>query len=270
LTRTPPTERVELAPEAQAALEARAPWCRVCCTAHDGARTCPGELRATGPERFGWRVRVQTRRGLRESYGTLVAPVGERWRARILTYPSALWILPHGGALKFAGPSPEEVERQAIELIKLHCRLRRSVVLSELPPLDAGPIDPEQAPHVRDSPEVQAAQRRPRVFPVRFGAGRPSAAGLTGDLSEGGMFIHTDAALRPGTELHVHLEAEGFGIPLRGVVQWARSTDEPGRLRGMGLRLTHSHPRYVRLLREIAARDAGADPAGPPPPSSVS
>lgn len=270
----PGAEDTADAPEAAGALQARAPWCRACCTAHDRTGACPGPLWATGPERFGWRVQVQTRRGPRETYGTLVAPVGARWRARVLTYPDVLWIIPRGGCLKFVGNSAEDAERQAIDFIKLHCRLRRCTMLSELPPLDAGPIDAEQAPAARRSPEVQAAQRRPRVFPVRFGPQRPSIAAQTGDLSEGGMFVHTDAPAAPGTELHLHLQAEGFGIPLRGIVQWTRQTDEPGRLRGMGLRLTHSHPRYAQLVRQIAARGAGAEPptapAGSDPASSPS
>jgi len=48
-----------------------------------------GDLRATGDERHGWRVAVETPHGI-EAYGVLVAPTHERWRARILTFPNVL------------------------------------------------------------------------------------------------------------------------------------------------------------------------------------
>ena len=78
-------------------------WCPVCGSVHAGPRDCPGDLRATGPERHGWRVAVETPLGI-EAYGILVAPTHERWRARILTFPNVLWTIPGGAAtLKFVG-----------------------------------------------------------------------------------------------------------------------------------------------------------------------
>jgi hypothetical protein len=67
-------------------------WCSVCGGNHQSPKECPGELRATGPERHGWRVTVDTPYGF-EAYGVLVAPSVELWRARIITYPNVLWMV---------------------------------------------------------------------------------------------------------------------------------------------------------------------------------
>jgi hypothetical protein len=240
------------------ALEARSPWCRVCCTAHGRDQSCPGELRATGPERYGWRVQVETPFGF-ETYGTLVAPVADAWRARILTYPNVLWIIPRGGSLKFVRPDPGEVEQQAIDFVKLHCQLRGYRISSELPPIDGKPFDLEQTADAADSPDVQALQRQPHAFAVRFGAGRPTIDGTTGDLSESGVFIHTTSPLAPGTEVQIHLDAGGFGIPLRGIVQWTRGTGELGRPPGMGVKLVQPHARYLHLVRQIGAAETAVE-----------
>ena len=53
------------------------PWCLVCQTRHESARDCPGELLASGPERYGWRVLVRTPTRA-EVYGVLIAEVRER------------------------------------------------------------------------------------------------------------------------------------------------------------------------------------------------
>ena len=65
-------------------------FCRVCGTEHQGPASCPGELPATGVERPGWRVQVETPFG-HEAIGVLLAPSHEQWRARIVTYPNVLW-----------------------------------------------------------------------------------------------------------------------------------------------------------------------------------
>ena len=89
-------------------------WCRVCCTQHGSDASCPGELLATGPERHAWRVTVDTSRGM-ETYGVLVAPAGRHWRARVLTYPKALWVVPGGRAsMKFVGSGPQDVRREIL------------------------------------------------------------------------------------------------------------------------------------------------------------
>ena len=78
-------------------------WCEICCTTHLPSHRCPGDLQATEDERHGWRVNVETPQGI-EGYGVLVAPTSGPWRARILTYPNILWLVPGGRAtIKFVG-----------------------------------------------------------------------------------------------------------------------------------------------------------------------
>jgi hypothetical protein len=48
-------------------------WCAYCCTRHADAADCPGVLEATGSERPGWRVNVETPQGI-QAYGALLAP----------------------------------------------------------------------------------------------------------------------------------------------------------------------------------------------------
>ena len=83
-------------------------YCSVCGGDHARRQDCPGELRATGPERHGWRVAVETPYGL-EAYGVLVAPSFDVWRARVITYPNILWTVPGGAVtLKFAGTTAQD------------------------------------------------------------------------------------------------------------------------------------------------------------------
>ena len=96
-------------------------WCRTCGTLHEPRGPCPGTLLATGVERFGWRVTVRTSYGV-ETIGVLVAPVGKRWRARILTYPNVMWMIPGGGgSIKFLRDDPVDAERVTIDFILQHC-----------------------------------------------------------------------------------------------------------------------------------------------------
>ena len=90
-------------------------WCAVCGADHAREARCPGELQATGPEQQGWKINVQTPRGM-EAYGVLLAPTGERWLARVLTFPRVLWLVPGGGhTLKFLARSREQAERKALK-----------------------------------------------------------------------------------------------------------------------------------------------------------
>jgi hypothetical protein len=100
-------------------------FCSVCGSAHDELEICPGEVRATGAERAGWRVRIETPFG-HQDIGVLLAPSYDRWRARIVTYPNVLWSAPgRRGTLKFVGDTLEQAEAQAIAFVERH--VRRSV-----------------------------------------------------------------------------------------------------------------------------------------------
>jgi hypothetical protein len=235
-------------------------WCLTCGTLHGDVDECPGELLATGPERNGWRVLVDTPQGP-EVFGTLVAPAGDRWRARVLTYPNVLWIIPRGNTMKFVGSTPASAEKAAIRFIKAHCEARGYTARTEVPAVESGGVAPEQDAKAARSEAVRAAQRQLRAVRVAFGSGRPDREAETDDLSEGGLFVRTDEPMPVGTNLQLRLEADGFGIPLRGIVRWTRDEDEDGRPRGMGIELVNPHPRYIHYVRQQQKRAQAAGDA---------
>jgi len=232
-------------------------WCRVCCTIHDEGGKCPGELLATGPERHGWRAMVELPKGP-EVYGTLVAPAGTRWRARILTYPNVLWVVPKKGTIKFVASTPAEAQNKAVEYIRQHCKRRGFALRAEVTSVESREVDPEQDAKTASSKAARAAQRQLRFLYVRYGLGRPTDEAETDDLSEGGLFIKTDSPLPVGTDLALRLEIDGFDLPLRGVVRWVREEAAGGRPSGMGIKLAQPHPRYIHYIRQ---QQTGPEPA---------
>jgi hypothetical protein len=235
-----------------------APWCLHCCTMHREGARCPGELLATGVERHGWRIGVVSTN--RTSVcGVLLAPAGQRWRARIITYPNVLWVVPGGGTMKFVARTPEEAERLAVRYIKEHCRIRGWITKTEIPLVDSGCIDSEQDAAALASEEVQSAQRKLHRTPIRYGIERPTTRSRTGDLSEGGLFVLTSEPLPVNTDLRLYISLNGFGLPLRGTVQWNRAEPDEGRPPGMGIRLHHPHPRYVAYVRQQCSEGQEAE-----------
>jgi uncharacterized protein (TIGR02266 family) len=217
---------------------------------HEGVELCPGDLLATGPERHGWRVLVETPKGP-EVYGTLVAPVGDVWRARVLTYPNVLWVIPSGGTMKFIGATPASAEQEAIAFIKQHCDRRGYSIRKEVPYVESAEIDLEQQGEAAISDVIRAAQRQVCNVRVNYGVGLTTEMATTDDLSETGLFVRTDKPLLVGTVIRLVLDiGNGDSIALRGVVRWARAEEELGRPRGMGIRLIHPDARYVRYVQQ--------------------
>jgi Tfp pilus assembly protein PilZ len=226
-------------------------WCPDCGTPHGPESECPGALLATGPERHGWRVTVDTPRGM-ESFGVLVAPAGNRWRARILTFPNALWTIPGGGgALKFLGATPQEAEAKAIEFIERFCAWRGYPRHSAMPPVESGEVDPERAGPRSLEKDPQPPPRKLRSIPIRFGHSLPSKEAVTLNLSERGLFVSTPAPMDAGAPIRLHLNAEAFSVPLRGVVVWNRPKLESGRPAGMGVRLVLPPALYTNFVRHL-------------------
>jgi len=214
-------------------------FCRVCGTDHQATASCPGELHATGAERPGWRVNVETPFG-NEAIGVLLAPSYDQWRARIVTYPNVLWTAPGGGGtLKFVGETPEQAEAQAIRFVEEHVRrkryLRRDAVVS-VRAVHVAQARPA-APHPR-GPATAAILRKRRCLPIRFGTDRASVRGVTVNLSAEGMFVGAPLPLEEGRSLRLHLYLEGNTLPLRGLVMWNRERGEPDRPAGMGILLS--------------------------------
>lgn len=245
-------------------------WCYTCCTDHAGAKECPGALYATGQERHGWRVLVQTQFGM-EIYGVLVAPSRGVWRARVLTYPNILWILPEGGSIKFVGGGPREAEHNAIAFIKHHCKTRGLEIQKKLPTVESGAVDPEYSEAIARPRGTGSNQRKLQGMPLMFGLGHVTQEAATDNFSEGGMFVRTEAPLPKDSPIQIQLELEGMRIPLSGIVQWARTGEEAGRPAGMGVRLVRPAPRYIHYVRQKLKADRNnmlPEPAGTPDPAA--
>ncbi|HXV76731.1 MAG TPA: PilZ domain-containing protein [Candidatus Polarisedimenticolaceae bacterium] len=237
-----------------------ASWCALCNTQHAPSDACPGELEVTEPERHGWRVLVHT--GSRtEVYGVLIGPTGGAWRARVLTFPRMLWSIPGGrGTIKFAGRTPQEAERKAVEFILAFCKGRGYSVLGEPAVVESAQLRNEASGHPA---KLQARQRFLKSLPIRYGRQSPQADGQTGDLSHGGLFVMTARPLPTDSPIKLRIDLDGFSVPLSGRVAWSRSAAETGRPAGMGVQLTQAPPiyrRYVDRLRqrqEESAADGG-------------
>ena len=223
----------------------RQSFCPVCGTGHSGPATCPGELRATGSERPGWRVTVETPFG-HEAIGVLLAPSHDQWRARIVTYPNVLWTAPGGrGALKFVGNTREEAEAQAIVFVEQHVLAKRYLRRDGLAPAEVKrPSSPGGSVH----PLVAVVPRKSRILPVRFGIDRVIARGVTINLSCDGMFVGVGSPVDSGNSLLIHLDLNGHTLPLHGLVMWNRWHAEPARPVGMGIRLSDPPPFYQSFV----------------------
>ncbi len=225
-------------------------FCCVCGTEHSGPASCPGELRATGVERPGWRVNVETPFG-HEAIGVLLAPSHDVWRARILTYPNVLWAAPGGrGAIKFVGDTPAEAEARAIKFVEEHVRARRYLRPDGVAPVDPGsPGGP-----VPDStrPVLAAGRRKSRCLPVRFGFEHAVRRAVTVNMSIEGMFVGVAAPDDSGSLLLVHLELDGHTVRLRGLVMWNRRRAGPQRPLGMGVRLSDPPRLYQAYVAALA------------------
>ena len=226
-------------------------WCAICSTRHGPGGECPGDLGATGPERHGWRVNVETPHGI-EAYGVLIAPSHEVWRARIMTYPNVLWSAPGQQAtIKFVGATPREAERQAIDFVRAHCVSRGFVMRTEVSEVRPGRIDSERGGRAVVQPAERPALRKIRFLPVRFGVIGATEPGGTGNLSETGLFIITCFPLDSQSQLEMLLNLEVADVPLQGTVRWMCKTPHVGRSPGMGIQLSTPPEHYVDYVRTL-------------------
>jgi hypothetical protein len=226
------------------------PWCRVCGTRHV-IGPCHREYLATGPERHGWRALVEGR-DAPDVYGVLVAPAGHLWRARILTYPNVIWMVPGGGAsMKFLGTTAALAEAAAVLYLTEHCKATGVKISRRLPDLDPGPLDSEEAPASRQDSEKQAARRRLRHLPLRWGTDGPNEDGYSEDLSEGGLFLISGKIQPEGTRLVLSLRLGEATVALVGVVTWVRAMASQGRRVGMGVRLDAPPRAYLEFVRSL-------------------
>ena len=117
-------------------------------------------------------------------------------------------------------------------------------------------LDPRLPGH---APGSASADRRtvPRVcieVEVSFSSASQFYVGITGDLSEGGLFVSTYRSLPVGTEMSLALSLPDGPLFVRGKVRWARDSAE-GTTPGVGVAFEElTEPDRVRIQTFCAAR----------------
>jgi hypothetical protein len=183
-----------------------------------------------------------------EAYGVLIAPCGDAWRARILTFPNILWKAPGvEGTMKFVGASFSEARDSAISFIRRHCH-ERGYSLHNARALDAKSSGPRRT---ADGLPEAPRPRKIRFLPIRFGATQASEPGGTGNLSETGLYVITESPYAPGDPLALLLRLESGGIDLQGQVIWMTKEHRVGRPPGMGVALVAPPSRYLNYVRAL-------------------
>jgi len=197
-----------------------------------------------------WRVAATTPDGVR-GYGVLLAPVGAVWRARIVTFPNVLWMVPGGGdTMKFMAKKQHVVLQEAIDFVRLHCVSRGHLLRDELQAVGSPGRSVSVGP--RPDPSTPTAPRFHRRLPVHFGRSRPTILGHTGNLSETGLFVATPTPLTLGELLGLSLQLEHAKVPLRASVAWRRMDRGPGLDCGMGVSLVNPPTTYTRYIHALA------------------
>jgi hypothetical protein len=224
-------------------------WCPICGGKHARPQNCPGDLRATGTERHGWRVAVDTPYGV-ETYGVLVAPSLDVWRARIITYPNVLWTAPGGlVTLKFVGTTAQDAESRAVAFVEGHIKAR-GYARRDLP--GTPPVSSYGAEaHAQALATAGPALRKLQAVPVRFGAGPTVYTAMTGNVSESGLFVVTLAPFETGRGLRVVVDLATGPLGLKGQVVWRRDRSILGRPAGMGVQLVTPPEPYREFVLEL-------------------
>lgn len=185
----------------------------------------------------------------------MVAPCGRRWRARIVSFPNVIWMVPGGGeSIKFLAARQDDVLRNAIDFVRRHCVTRGYTMRDELECVSSsapGPIV------LAGGAGVVAAPRVERRLPVHFGINRPTVTAATANLSATGLFVTTDLPPGDGARLGLSLELEYCKVPLRGQVAWHRRKTSPGTIAGMGLLLIQPPGVYVKYIEQLTRSTEG-------------
>ena len=206
----------------------------------------PSETSATSSpdrsrERIG-RSRSDSLKRWHETVGVVVAPAGNRWRARIVTYPSDFWTVSRGTAvMKFYADDPESAEKEAIDHIEAYIQKSGLTRAAEFLPVRFGSgADPDGK-----------IGRRLCGWKIRFGHNTMNQEAVLGNASERGLFVQTENPLPAGSVVRLELDADGTRIPLRGTVAWVRVSRDTGRLAGMGVRLVRPPAMYLDSVKKL-------------------
>ena len=104
-------------------------------------------------------------------------------------------------------------------------------------------------------------------FDAKFSSGDSRFRGISGNLSEGGIFIRSKQSFVPGSRVDIELElGDNETSRLQGVVKWSKRTALPTVQSGMGIEVTAKDSPYANLLRTLSAE---SDVSGDTPKEDV-
>lgn len=111
------------------------------------------------------------------------------------------------------------------------------------------PLDDECTP-----PRMSSERRRhPRLrfdLPLRVDAGHSLISARAADISEGGVFIRTKAAIAEGARVRMRLHLDDVVLVCDGIVRW-RLRDGEGRRHGVGVEFERLSPTALATIRRF-------------------
>jgi uncharacterized protein (TIGR02266 family) len=106
--------------------------------------------------------------------------------------------------------------------------------------------------HADDPAERRATPRFPVATDVTVGGHGRVLPGVTRDVSAGGLFVATDAAVPVGTRVSLRLRLPVGAIVGTGIVRWGRDAG-PGRDAGLGIALAELDEADRSLLQRFCS-----------------
>jgi uncharacterized protein (TIGR02266 family) len=133
--------------------------------------------------------------------------------------------------------------------------LSRMVVSTRPPAEMETEVRPSETGDPNERPSSIERRRRARLgceFEVEFLGESHLIAGLTQDISEGGVFVATYQELPLGTVVSLGLELPSGRVVVQGAVRWRRNEVEDSDLRpGLGIQFIDLDPRTVAVLTDF-------------------
>jgi PilZ domain/Thioredoxin 2, N-terminal len=97
-------------------------------------------------------------------------------------------------------------------------------------------------------------------FDARFSSGDHKFRGISGNLSEDGIFIRSTKSFIPGSPVDIELTLnENQVSKLRGVVKWSKRIALPTVSSGMGIELKEKDRHYADLLNGLSKGSEAPD-----------
>ncbi len=113
-------------------------------------------------------------------------------------------------------------------------------------------------------------QRFVRRLETEFVGDSKTYRAISSDFSRYGLFIRTNHAFTPGTELDITIHLpNGANASLKGMVMRALKTPFVSLKNGMGVELTSRDRNYIKFLREFDPNEIDQSPFGGGTPSQA-